>query len=1012
MKRMISILLILCLAFTAAGMAPAWAQEEAASGPAAPEAGDTIYGFDVQEIRDYEPMGARITLFEHRKTGARVTYIANNDLNRGFMMTFMTAAPDDTGLPHIFEHATINGSEKYPSKSLFNNLQWQAYYSMMNAATDISVTIFPVMSMSEVQLLSLAGFYTDCCLHPLIMADESIFRVQGWRYEMESPDSPLTYNGVVYSEMQGSMSIRTAASFNSIKATFPGSAGGNNFAGDPDCIPELTWEEVRDFHNRYYHPGNSMTYLYGDFEDYTAFLKLLDEAFSPYERTEPGANRDSGYTRLTAPVTQRFSYPVAADADTENRSVIVYNILCPGLRENPAQERLVRHVTELLRTNSSPMMKNLKSAFPSCGFKIDFFDYAPDDSISFEVINAGEEDAELLRNTVDATFRQIAEEGFEDGLVDSVSARLRLETRLDRDYGIAMEFGADSSNSGFVIKMSDWNASSGNPFSYTEYRESLDHIPEESHEGLLAGAVRDWLTEPALWTLVTTSPEAGGKEAHDAALADKLAEIKAGMNEAELQAIVEATHAAPEEEDNSGLVRALTPLTVESLPEEIREYEISDETGEDHIRRIDVTADAEGIGRVYLFLDTRGFAQEDLPWVGLLASLLGNFGTRTHTREEILLLRDRYLMGNGFYCSLFEMSGKEVYYCPVAEWPSLDEDLEKGYELMGEILLDTRFDDVQILKDIVSAQKNDRRTKCNDYAEILQQVRLLARDNLYCAAENYLNYLGAYDFLAQVEKQLAEDPQPVIEKLTELQMSLANRRRVTAGFAGNEKSISLNRKASEALFSRLADEELENSYYQFPIPASREGIILDSNIVCNTVEASWKQLGYEYPGSWTTVCMDLLTEQLIYPALREQMGAYSAWAEASQRWILLQTYMDPNVAATFDYFETLPEQIRNLDISQEEMEPYIIYEYANMLKPRGELNGAVRKITGTIVGEDPGNLLRELRGFKEATPRHIAELADIIEKMLAEGNRSTVGNAAMIRENAELYDVILNPFGE
>ena len=1013
MKKIFSMLLILCLTFTAAGIAPGQARGEEAARPEAPEAGDVVYGFEAKEIRDYEPMGARITLFEHQKTGAQVTYIANNDLNRGFLMSFKTAAPDDKGLPHVFEHATMYGSEKYPSKTLFNTLLWQAYYTMMTAATNDVETSFPFTSMSEIQLLSIADYYVDCCLHPLFMTDESIFRTQGWHYEMESMDSPLTYNGVVYSEMQGITSIRQAAHFDSLKTAFPGSNVGNHYGGDPDCIPDLTWEEAIDFHNRYYHPSNSMTYLYGDFEDYTAFLKLLDDAFSPFERKDYSMDRHSGYTRNTAPVTRHFSYPVAADMDTENRSVIYYIIPCPGLRDDPAQQMLAKHVREMLKMSSSPMMKNLHNAFPSGVFEIDFTHNTPDDSIVFVAENVGEGDAELLRDIVDQTLRQIAEKGFDDELVESTSVRLRLEAGLERDRSNALEITENDANCGFVVRMCQIYAATGNPFFLTEYLESLERIPEENHEGLLARIVKDWLTEPASWTLTTTSPEPGGKEAHDAALAEKLAGIKAGMSEEDLQAIVEATHAVPEEADDSAMVRSLTPLTVDTLPEEIRKYDITDETGEDHVRRINVKADTEDIGKVYLLFDSQGLRNEDLIWLGLFSNLLGNLGTQIHTREEILSLRERYLMGNAFYCSLLDVSKEEgASYRLVAEWPSLDEGLEKSYELIGEILLDTRFDDVQTLKEIVSKRKSEVRSSCDNSAINLQLDRLAALDDKYENAHNYLYYLDFYDFLVQVEKQLADDPQPVIEKLTELQTCMANRNGAVAGFAGNEKSIALNRKASEALFGRMKDEEREHLNYHFPEPAKKEGIIIDSNIAYNAVGASCRQMGYERLNPWVEICLSVLTEQLVYPALREQMGAYSAYALEWGNFIILASYMDPNVAATFEFYETLPEKIRNLEITQEEMDPYIIYQYAYDTKPKGELSGAVSRIVNAITGTDPEKKLETLHGYKETTPQHLLELADMIEKLLAAGNRSTVGNAGMIRENAELYDVILNPFGE
>ena len=210
MKKLLALLLALLMGLSAVSALaePAPAETEAVG---LPEVGQVIHGFEALEIRPFAMIGAELVLFEHQKSGAKLLYVANDDTNRAFQLTFLTRPLDDTGLPHVFEHSTLSGSEKYPSQALFMNLTAQIYQTYMNAYTTDAMTSYPVGSLSEAQLLALADFYTDSCLHPNVLEKESIYRTEAWRYELADLDSPLTLNGTVYSEMTGALTLdRTA----------------------------------------------------------------------------------------------------------------------------------------------------------------------------------------------------------------------------------------------------------------------------------------------------------------------------------------------------------------------------------------------------------------------------------------------------------------------------------------------------------------------------------------------------------------------------------------------------------------------------------------------------------------------------------------------------------------------------------------------------------------------------------------------------------------------------------
>ena len=227
-KKLFAVLLIVLLLGTSL-YAQALREFKTIAPSGNPELGTEVNGFKVVEVRDFDMLGAKIYQFEHIKTKATVLYIANEDTNRYFDIAFRTTAEEDTGVPHVFEHSTLSGSEKYPSKELSFNLQYQTYNTYMNAITYPTFTIYPVGSLSEDQLLALADFYTDSVLHPMVLKDKSIFDTEAWRYVLKSPDDDLTIAGTVYSEMRGAYTRTIKAGRNFLGVLFTGSRAGKSF---------------------------------------------------------------------------------------------------------------------------------------------------------------------------------------------------------------------------------------------------------------------------------------------------------------------------------------------------------------------------------------------------------------------------------------------------------------------------------------------------------------------------------------------------------------------------------------------------------------------------------------------------------------------------------------------------------------------------------------------------------------------------------------------------------------
>ncbi len=997
MKRVFALLLALAMLLT---LLPA----ALAEGRALPAVGDVVQGFEVKETREFPLIGAEIVLFEHQKTGAQLMYIANDDVNRVFQLTFFTEATDNTGLPHVFEHATLGGSDKYPSKDLFFDMIYQTYNTYINAYTDQWDTCYPVASLSEAQLLKLADVYTDGCLHPMLMTDESIYREEAWRYRMDTPDSDLTIEGTVYSEMQGSTSnIVNVALNNAMIAAFPGSMAGNNSGGDPAYIPDMTWDMLREYHDKYYHPSNCLAFLYGEFEDYEAFLALLDEAFSPYEKRECPHRVDADYVPITEPVVQEFAFPATADAAVDNGCVLVYEIVCPGADEE--QQLILNTLTDLMIEDSSVLQQSLQKALPYGDFGTYIELSGPEPAIVFYALYVNREDAEVFKATVDEALAEIAQEGFSQEHVDGVMANLNISSKLVRE---SSSVGVDEIVEGFA----SYAASSAGVWGYLDYENSLEKMDEWNQQGLYAKAVSDWLVGSQTTALSVTYPEPGMKEAIDAAEAERLAQVKVSMTEEEINAIVEASNAPKDEgKDDAEMIAQLQVVTIETLPEEVKIYDITDETDENGIRHVDALAAVDGIGQTGIFLDAAGVPQEDLHWLKLFVDLTSELETNAHDKTELSKLVTRYLYSKRINISLLG-KGNDFHAYLRMGWIGIDEELSIGYDLMREIVFDLKLDDAEKLLKAVQGFKANLKSSISNEPYNMQIYRALGRTSSLDRLYVYLNFTDYYTFLNDVEALLTSDPDAAIAKLQAIQASFNNSTNAVTLYAGSEEGIAVNRPLADAFLASLDSAPIQPQSYDLPEPADIEGFIIDSTVQFNSLVADYEALGLDgYNAALDVVTNALLSEYLI-KHLREEYGVYSVFHGAmSDEGVYLVTYRDPNVLETFNEYAQLPEFVSALELDQDTLNGYILAAYSGYATPAGELSGALSAALATLEGRPQDEALEWMRQLKEITPEVFQQYADIYQNLLDNGLASTSGSAAQINANSNIYDVIYNPFG-
>ena len=967
-----------------------------------PAVGTVINGFEVKEISDFDMLGAKVVRFEHIKTGATVLYVANEDTNRFFDIGFRTPTEQDTGIPHVFEHSTLDGSRKFPSKELWFNLSFQTYNTYMNASTYPFMTIYPVSSLSEDQLLTLADFYTDSVFNPMVLEDKSIFDEEAWRYVLKTPDDALTIAGTVYSEMLGATTRTRKANKNFQGEIFPGSYIANDSGGNPDVIPEMTWEDIKEYHGKYYHPSNSLSILYGKLDRWEDYLGMLDSYFSAYDKKVFDLT-DPGYKPITAPVTAEYEYPVEAGSDTSNAATIYYGFVCKDADQDTMNK--LDLMTTLAGDNSSVLMENLKTALPygSFGVGIDFS--GPELIVEFSADNVNAEDAEVFKSIVDSSMAQIASEGFDPIAVDSIVAAFKLDILLSVE---SKSIGVD-----MMPNIQYYWAGTGLTYGYMDFIDSIDNFQAWNDDGSFKDVIRSYILENPRNALVTTKAVAGLKEEKDAALAEHLAQVKASMSADEIAAIVNATN-NPETSnaDTAAMVRQIQVVSVETLPEEARIYDVQDQTGSDGIRRIWAEADVSDVGYAGILLDASGLRQDQILFFKLWTSVLGELDTERHTRAELSSLMNRYLYNGTIKTSLIEDEiTKEMTPRLRAGFIAMDEDMPAAFDLIHELLFENIFD-VSRLSEIVSRLKNSLKQTINTSSYNALIYRALSTASELNAYASYINYLDFYSFLEAVEATLETNPDVIVAYLEEIEAYFNNSTNGIILFGGNEESYANYLKSADAFMASLDRRPIEKQVYDLPVADTSEAMIVDTNINYNVIFASSETLGYEEATGDMDAVATLIDDMYLMPQLRDQRGSYGAYLYMTDDGIYAFTYRDPNIAESYEVMDGLADFVANISIDQETLDGYILSSYSGYAQSAGELTGASNAVLNAVGHEDQNKIFDYMRQLKSIKAETFSETyAPLFQALVDNYNYYTSGSASAIAEVAGAFNAVLNPFG-
>ncbi len=961
-----------------------------------PVKGEKIHGFTVTERRPFEMLGAELITFEHEKTGARVLFCANDDIDRHFQISFKTPALDDSGLTHIFEHSTLGGSEKYPSSTLFMKLINQTYNTYMNAATSQNSTTFLFSSLSQAQLLSLGDYYLDSVFHPMIYSDKSIFDREAWRYELTSGGDDLTVSGTVYSEMQGASDITTSSIYNVRRTLFPDSFSTHVSGGVPEDMLSLGNDDLIEYHKKYYHPSNSLTIMYGDI-DCRDFLKLLDEYFSEFTRGEIDIDYDS-FSAAPDFIEQSYDYPTLSTQSSGANSYVSYAIECKGADADTDEfARLSLAANILAGTVENAAEKSMPGALLSCSLDTD----TPEPTIIFTAATPDSGIGSQLKQLVDESVGQLIKDGISDDLLKSISLSAR-----------RLQAQTIDSFDGFGLQAAAMWAVSDEPDYYFDYIDSTLNL-----ENITSRAITDTLKKyvaDARSAVVSTVPSAGLADKNRAEFEKRLSETKSAMSDDEIDALVERTYEyhnsdTDNEELDRSLLDKISVVDARSLPEETREYEISDETV-DGVRYVSSVAEINEMGKGRVMLDISDIPVEDLNWLAIYASLIGAVGTEKYSADDFVTIAGQYADCSVDIMTLYDDSDNRFTPYMIFKYDGFSDDSDMIFDIAEQALLKPDFSDTDAIAALAAQYRNAAASITDTDGDTLLYQHVLSSTDPWTA---YSNAMGL-SLDSGIEKALTlieTDMDAAVAKLKEIQHRITNRRGASVVYSGSKESIGKNKAAAERFFAKLPDKEKKAvDYSSLMTEYESSALIINSSVNYNGLYAPINALGIDYNGGME-VAMNCITDKILLPSLRDGFNAYGAECSFTDDGLLAYSYSDPEIANTFKFFSSLGDIISNTEITQDDVDRYILSVYSDYVRPGGELHDAYWAASDYTEGITSETKLNHMREIKSATPETIRAMADAFKKLFENGVIFTAGSAVAVLNNADLYDNIINPLG-
>ncbi|XP_021731733.1 presequence protease 1, chloroplastic/mitochondrial-like [Chenopodium quinoa] len=885
-------------------------------------------GFEKVAEQFIDECKSKAVLYKHKKTGAQVMSVSNDDENKVFGIVFRTPPSDSTGIPHILEHSVLCGSRKYPLKEPFVELLKGSLNTFLNAFTYPDRTCYPVASTNTKDFYNLVDVYLDAVFFPKCVEDKWTFQQEGWHYELNDPSEPISYKGVVFNEMKGVYSQpdnvlgRTAQ-----QALFPDNTYGVDSGGDPNVIPKLTFEKFKEFHQRFYHPSNARIWFYGD-DDPNERLRLLSEYLDKFdESSAPNDSQIQPQKLFSEPVRITEKYPAGDGEDLKKRHMVCLNWL---LSEKPLDletELAIAFLDHLLLgTPASPLRKillesGLGEAIIGGGIDDDLLQ--PQFSIGLKGVQ--EEDIQKVEELVVTTLKKLVEEGFNS---DAIEASMN-----------TIEFSLRENNTGsFPRGLSLMLRSIGkwiydmDPFEPLRWEKPLmklkERVAAEGSKAVFSPLIEKYILKNPHRVTVEMQPDPE-KAAHDEAVErESLEKLKASMTEEDLAELVRATQELrlkQETPDPPEALRSVPCLSLHDIPK--KPIHIPTEIG--NINGVTVLQHdlfTNDVIYTEVVFDMSTLKHELLQYVPLFCQSLLEMGTKDMDFVQLNQLIGRRTGGISVYpFSSSVRDSKDLCAKLIVRGKAMAERAEDLFNLMNLVLQEVQFNDQQRFKQFVSQSKARMENRLRGSGHGIAAARMDAKLNAAGWISEQMGGVSYLEFLRDLEEKVDKDWEGISLSLEEIRKSLLTKKHCLVNLTADGKNITNSEKYIGKFLDSLPDFSSEPNKWNTQLSSHNEAIVIPTQVNYVGKAANVYGDGYKLNGS-AYVISKYISNTWLWDRVRVSGGAYGGFCDFDTHSGVFTylSYRDPNLLKTLEVYDGTGDFLRGLELDNEALAKAII----------------------------------------------------------------------------------------
>lgn len=944
------------------------------------------------ELKDIHSDGY---LLRHKKTGAYITLISNDDDNKVFYIGFRTPPKDSTGVAHIIEHTVLCGSEKYPLKDPFVELVKGSLNTFINAITYPDKTLYPVASTNDRDFKNLMDVYMDAVFHPNIYKYPEIFKQEGWHYELDSVDDDLKLNGVVYNEMKGAFSSPDDVLERQImNSLFPDTTYGNESGGDPDFIPDLTREDYLDFHRKYYHPSNSFIYLYGDM-DMEERLDYLDKEYlSKYDFLDVDSEIDL-QKPFEVPIEIKTTYSINSDEDTKKKAYLSANYVVGDSDDLELSAAFAILDYALLSSPGSPIEKALLEA----GIGEDItggFDSGTRQPV-FSVIakHADLEQKEEFLQVIDDTLKKVCEEGLDKDV-------LRAGIAISKFRFLESDFGSAPKGLIYGIGILDtWLYDREKAFEPLYTIVQLNKLLEKVDTNYFEGLIEKYILKNTHKSVVVVEPEPGLNPKKEKALADKLASYKASLSQDEIEKLVEDTKAlkayqeepTPEED-----LKKIPLLGRDDLKREVNKL-TSSEVDVDGVKVLHSDVETNGIHYLELHFAPKGIDEEDLPLLSFYTKVLGLVNTTNYTYRELATESNKYTGGIDSNIRIFNRVDQDPVVTFFIKAKMFFENEDKAYELMKETLFASDISDRKRVKDILLQEKAQMEGYMQSSGHSLAALRAGSYFSDGSRFGDDASGISYYRYICAFERNFDAEYERFVKRVDELSKNIFRTDNLLISTVGREDALDAAKKIVADLKSRLSSNDavlIDAKAGYVPADNSKEIVQNEGFKTAGQVQyvcraGDFRRAGYTFNGAMKILKV-ILGYDYFWNNVRVKGGAYGCMSGFNRTGLIhFVSYRDPNLDNTIDVYEKTTDYLENFDIDERTMTKYIIGTFSSMDTPLTPKQKGQRDLAAYFAEVTNEEMQRIRSEVLDCTAADIRALAPVVKAAMAQNYLCVIG---------------------